>query len=90
MAPIFTGISVPHLSPEQIRAFTIALPNLDEQDRILGALEQETHATQQAADSAAHQIERIREFRTRLIADVVTGKLDVREAVAALPEIPPA
>ena len=26
------------------------------------------------------------EYRTRLIADVVTGKLDVREAAARLPE----
>ena len=30
------------------------------------------------------------EYRTRLIADVVTGKLDVREAAAALPEVDPA
>jgi type I restriction enzyme S subunit len=32
------------------------------------------------------QIQCTREYRTRLIADVVTGKLDVREAAAALPE----
>ncbi len=33
----------------------------------------------------------IREYRTRLIADVVTGKLDVREAAAKLPaEVEPA
>jgi type I restriction enzyme, S subunit len=30
----------------------------------------------------------LREYRTRLIADVVTGKLDVREAAAQLPEEP--
>ena len=29
------------------------------------------------------------EYRTRLIADVVTGKFDVREAAAALPETDP-
>ncbi|MEF8709434.1 MAG: hypothetical protein V5B38_11350 [Candidatus Accumulibacter propinquus] len=28
---------------------------------------------------------RLREYRTRLVADVATGKLDVREAVARLP-----
>ena len=32
------------------------------------------------------QIELLQEYRTRLIADVVTGKLDVREAAAELPE----
>ena len=31
----------------------------------------------------------IREFRTRLVADVVTGKLDVREAAARLPDEAP-
>jgi type I restriction enzyme S subunit len=32
------------------------------------------------------EIALLRELRTRLIADVVTGKLDVREAAARLPE----
>ncbi len=31
------------------------------------------------------EIDLIREYRTRLIADVVTGKLDVRQAAASLP-----
>ena len=34
------------------------------------------------------EIELLREYRTRLIADVVTGKLDVREAAAKLPDEP--
>ena len=34
-------------------------------------------------------VTRLHEYRTRLIADVVTGKLDVREAAAALPEVDP-
>ena len=40
--------------------------------------------------TAQRQIELLREYRTRLIADVVTGKLDVREAAANLPEMDPA
>ena len=35
---------------------------------------------------ARRQIDLLREYRTRLIAAVVTGKLDVREAAANLPE----
>lgn len=35
---------------------------------------------------AQRAIELFREYRTRLIADVVTGKLDVREAAARMPE----
>ena len=37
-------------------------------------------------DSVEREIELLREYRTRLVADVVTGKLDVREAAAQLPE----
>ena len=37
---------------------------------------------------ARRQIDLLREYRTRLIADVVTGKLDVRETAASLPEGP--
>lgn len=32
------------------------------------------------------EIDLLREYRTRLVADVVTGKLDVREAAARLPD----
>ena len=35
------------------------------------------------------ELELLEEYRARLIADVVTGKLDVREAAAGLPEIDP-
>ena len=42
-----------------------------------------------AIDRAHRQIELLREYRTRLIADVVTGKLDVRDAAAGLPEVDP-
>ena len=35
---------------------------------------------------AQREISLLREYRTRLIADVVTGKLDVREAAARLPD----
>ena len=43
---------------------------------------------QSTQPSPAHgrQIELLQEYRTRLIADVVTGKLDVREAAAHLPD----
>jgi type I restriction enzyme S subunit len=41
-------------------------------------------------DGAISRLEReidlLLEYRTRLVADVVTGKLDVREAAARLPD----
>ena len=88
LSPIFTGISVPHLSPEQIRGFLIALPGITEQRAIVEYLKSRVEDVQFAAERAGRQIDLLREYRTRLIADVVTGKLDVREAAAALPEEP--
>lgn len=37
-------------------------------------------------DRANREINLLRELRTRLIADMVTGKLDVREVAARLPD----
>ena len=89
LAPIFTGISVPHLSPKQIRGFTVALPSSGEQAEILESLAPQISAAQRTTDRAMRQITLLRESRTRLIADVVTGKIDVQEAAAQLPRADP-
>ena len=89
LTPIFTGVSVPHLSPEQTRGFWISLPSVAEQEAITKHLTSELGPIQSAAERAQSQISLLREYRTRLIADVVTGKFDVREAAAALPEVDP-
>ena len=89
LAPIFTGISVPHLSPEQIKGFWLALPSVAEQEAIVENLRSRVGAFQCAMHGALEEIALLREYRTRLIADVVTGKLDVREAAAGLPDDDP-
>ena len=35
------------------------------------------------------EIQLLREYRVRLVADIVTGKLDVRDAAAKLPDAAP-
>ena len=72
-----------------LQNFPVALPSLPEQTTIVCYLEKATAAIDAAIDCTRHQIELLREYRTRLIADVVTGKLDVREAAAELPEVDP-
>jgi len=57
-----------------------------EQEAILEHLGWETAETDRAINIAHREISLLREYRTRLIADVVTGKLDVRSAAASLPE----
>ena len=60
----------------------ISLPPLESQLRISEMLQRESYVRQQVRLSE----QLLMEFRTRLIADVVTGKLDVREAAAQLPD----
>ena len=48
-----------------------------------------TRAIRYAIARFLQQIAPLHEYRTRLIADVVTGKLDVRGAAADLPETDP-
>ena len=47
----------------------------------------ETAGLLHAIDRVEREIALIQEFRARLIADVVTGKLDVRAAATNLPEM---
>jgi len=76
----------PHLNAEELGAALILLPPLREQTAIVQYLDKATADIEVAAGHARREIELLREYRTRLIADVVTGKLDVREAAANLPE----
>ena len=64
----------------------VALPQREEQTRIMQGLEAELTELHAAISRVEREIDLIREYRTRLIADVVTGKLDVQAAAAALPE----
>ena len=64
----------------------IPLPSLPEQAAILEHVDRATADIDSASARARGQIELVNEYRTRLIADVVTGKLDVRDAAAQLPE----
>ena len=74
------------LTCEDIRRFTIALPPRDEQELLLKQVRHNLTGVDASAARARRQVELLQEYRTRLIADVVTGKLDVREAAAQLPE----
>ena len=74
-----------NLNIDRIGSRRVALPPLLEQAAIVGYLDQATADIDTAFNRARRQIDLIQEYRTRLIADVVTGKLDVREAAATLP-----
>lgn len=62
----------------------LALP-ITEQKDIVEFVANETFILSTAIDRYEREITLLREYRTRLVADVVTGKLDVREAALSLP-----
>ena len=55
------------------------IPHLSEQCAIATYLDEQANSIDAAIDHTQRRIDLIREYRTRLIADVVTGKLDVRD-----------
>ena len=81
-----TGATFLGISQESIGNHTVRLPPISEQTAVVEYLNHETADLDTATASANRQIDLLREYRTRLIADVVTGKLDVRSAAVRLPD----
>jgi type I restriction enzyme S subunit len=75
-----------NLNVERIGSRAIALPSLAEQREIARTVEERTADLEQGISVARNEISLLREYRTRVIADVVTGKVDVRAAAASLPD----
>ena len=63
----------------------LPVPPLQEQTQIVSEIGALGAAIETATRRAEREISLLREYRTRLIADVVDGKLDVREAASRLP-----
>lgn len=68
----------------------IIVPTIAEQRRLLRAIADETTPLVVAGEKAQREIALLQEFRTRLVADVVTGQVDVRAIAATLPDAPEA
>ena len=72
--------TVDSLRLPMLQNFPVTIPPTPEQSAIVQHLEKVNTGIDAAIDHARRQIQLMEEYRTRLIADVVTGKLDVREA----------
>jgi type I restriction enzyme, S subunit len=70
---------------DRLGAIHVALPPYAEQCEILSRLVGELSGANTAVSCLEREIELLRQYRTRLIADAVTGKLDLREAITQLP-----
>jgi len=75
----------PGLAVDRIINLWAPVPPYDTQALICKEMNQAAQRIDKAINPLKNEIDLLNEYRTRLIADVVTGKLDVREAAAALP-----
>lgn len=77
-SPETTGVSVPHISPDQINNFVIPVPPIDEQRAIVEHLSNLTTSYSRLINEGLLSIELLRERRSALISAAVTGQIDVR------------
>lgn len=77
------GATVESIEHELLANTRISVPPVPEQQAIVACLDIELSKVNQPIDRAYREIDLLREHRTRLIADMVTGKLDVRGVIEA-------
>jgi len=86
-APLYTGLRKV-ITKSAFLSAKMPLPPTGERAEVVKHVQERLRTSDEAADRARSEIGLLKEYRTRLIADVVTGKLDVREAAARLPDEP--
>jgi len=77
------------LRPQHFKIIEFPCPPLSEQATIVDRCRTQTKKIDLAIEAIETEILLLKEYRTRLISDVVTGKLDVREEASKLPGIDP-
>lgn len=62
-----------------IKGAIVPIPPIDEQTEIIKFISEKCCETEKVIQRAKKEIDLIKEYQTRLISDVVTGKIDVRD-----------
>ena len=75
------GGGQPNISQEIIKSLKIPTPSIKEQQQIVQYIETETSRIDQEIAATQKEIELLEEYRQALIAEAVTGKIDVRDYV---------
>jgi type I restriction enzyme S subunit len=85
LALLLVGSTFDRINVAEIKGLIVVVPSRAEQDAIADYLDWASRNSDHGIQDARREIALLREYRTRLIADVVTGRLDVREVGARLP-----
>ncbi|MFH7325872.1 restriction endonuclease subunit S, partial [Desulfurivibrio sp. C05AmB] len=80
------GATVESIEHQLLANTKVPIPPIAEQRQISKCVKMETAPLTTTISRLEREITLLREYRIRMTADVVTGKLDVREAAARLPE----
>ena len=75
-----------NLPLSSLKDFRFAVPPKAEASRIARRIDDETSAMDRRVQQLEGEIRLLQEYRTSLVANVVTGKLDVREVAAGIPD----
>lgn len=75
-----------NLPLSSLKDFRFAIPSVDEARVIALCIEKDTTELVSSISRLEREIELLREYQNRIVSDVVTGKLDVCEAAAHLPD----
>jgi type I restriction enzyme S subunit len=77
------------LGLDDVKNVQVLLPPVSDQAATVSEVHDRTTQLDEARAKASREVALLNEFRARLIVDVVTGQVDVRDAAATLPEIDP-
>lgn len=86
LKPLYTGLRKT-IPKSRLLGVKTPFPPEDERSAIISHIQQNSKYFDDVIGRTERGINLIREYRTRLTADIVTGKLDVREAAAKLPDL---
>jgi type I restriction enzyme S subunit len=75
------GLKVFRFNTNDLKQIFIAIPSIEEQNRIADFLDSETIRIDNLISKMEKEIELLKEYKTALISEVVTGKVDVRDVV---------
>ena len=85
-AALSTGATRQRTNLKATAGRAISIPSVSEQNLIVQYIKAEVSSITGVQTAVQEKIRLLNEYRARLIADVVTGKFDVRDAAAELPE----
>ena len=73
-----SSATLPIFNQTQTKNISVSVPPIEEQNKIVDFIENQMERVQTIIEKSKHEIELLKEYKTALISEVVTGKIDVR------------